>query len=106
MSAAEDSFNAAWLKIAPEGHDLTREFVFHPERKWRLDFAFPSQRLAIEIQGRGRHQTVVGARNDAEKCAEAMKKGWRILYIPATDIRVMDDWARHVLEILIGDKAA
>lgn len=31
------------------GADLVCEYRFHPVRKWRFDFAFPSLRLAIEI---------------------------------------------------------
>lgn len=29
----------------------TREFYFHPVRKWRFDFAWQSQRIAVELEG-------------------------------------------------------
>ena len=101
MSAAEEAFVKAWAVVAPDGHDCTREYVFHPERKWRFDFAFPSLKVAIEIDGRGRHQTVVGARNDCEKHNEAVRLGWRVIRFPATDAKLASDWARTVLLILI-----
>jgi very-short-patch-repair endonuclease len=83
-----------------DGWDLTREYVFHPERKWRFDFAFPSVKLAIEIQGRGKHQTIAGVRADCEKHNEALRLGWRVLWFPATDKKQALEWARLIREVL------
>jgi very-short-patch-repair endonuclease len=102
LSEAEEAFNTAWAKIAPNGSDLVRELEFHPERQWRFDFAFPSQKIAVEIDGRGRHQNVVGVRNDCDKNNEALRLGWRIVRFPATDKRFADDWARTVLLIILA----
>jgi very-short-patch-repair endonuclease len=99
-SAAEDAFATAWEQVAPSGHDLAREHQFHPTRKWRFDFAFPSKRLAIEIDGRGRHQTVAGVRMDCEKQNEAARLGWRVLRFPATDKKYADEWAAFVIDTL------
>lgn len=82
------------------GWDLVVEHRFHPVRLWRFDIAFPSQRLAIEIDGRGRHQTVVGVRRDCEKHNEAVRLGWRVLHFPATDKRLAHEWADLIREIL------
>lgn len=82
------------------GWDLTREFRFHPERRWRFDVAFPSQRLAIEVDGRGRHQTVAGVRADCEKHNEAVRLGWRVLRFPATDSSHASQWASLIRELL------
>lgn len=47
------------------------EYVFAPPRKWRLDFAFPSERVAVEVEGgiwtRGRHSRGYGVVGDIEK---------------------------------------
>lgn len=102
-SEAEAAFKAAWLAVAPPGHDLAEEYLFHDERKWRFDFAFPSCKLAVEIDGRGRHQTVGGVRNDCDKNNEALRMGWRIVRFPATDKRFAADWARTVLLILVEE---
>lgn len=81
---AEEAFLREWLVRAPT-LPPEREFRFHPERRWRFDFAWPSIKLAVEIEGRGRHQTVVGYRRDCEKYNEAARLGWRVLRFPATD---------------------
>ena len=61
------------------------EFRFHPTRKWRFDWAFVDQKLAIEIdggvfmEGGGRHSRGAGYRADCEKLAEAAILGWRVI---------------------------
>ena len=90
--------------------DAEREYRFSPARRWRFDFAWPDIKLAVEIEGRGRHQTVVGYRSDCDKYNEAVRLGWRVLRFPATDCkpsasrkvwpRGAKDWAELVLEIM------
>lgn len=66
------------------------EYVFHPERRWRFDFAWPSRRLALEIEGgiytRGRHTRPAGFKADAEKYNEAVLRGWRLLRVVPEDV--------------------
>lgn len=99
-SLAEEAFAAEWAVSGLEGSDTVREYKFHPTRKWRFDFAWPSQRLALEIDGRGRHQTVVGVRADCEKNNEAIRLGWRVLRVPATDKKDAPLWVDLVNECL------
>lgn len=58
------------------------EYRFHPERRWRFDYAFPSQKIGVEIEGgvwnRGRHTRAVGFIGDMEKYNEAGRLGWRV----------------------------
>lgn len=77
------------------GADLEQEYRFHPERRWRFDFAIPSIKLAMEIDGgnriavvsRGGKAVAVGrhtADADYEKLCEAAILGWRVLrFTPA-----------------------
>jgi very-short-patch-repair endonuclease len=57
------------------------QYRFHPTRKWRFDYAYPEQHLAIEVDGGqytprgGRHNTD----GDREKLNAAAALGWRIL---------------------------
>ncbi len=95
-SLAEERFWHEWQADPLAGAALQREFRFHAERKWRFDFALPAALLAIEIEGRGRHQTVVGTRNDCEKYNSATIIGWRILRFPATDHKLASEWVRDV----------
>jgi len=59
-----------------------REHRFHETRKWRFDFAYPSQKLAIEVEGGvwsgGRHTRGSGFTNDCEKYNAALMNGWRV----------------------------
>lgn len=63
------------------------EHRFHSTRKWRFDWAFLDQRLAIEVEGAafkaggGRHTRGAGFRKDTEKYAEALILGWRVLRV-------------------------
>ena len=61
------------------------EFRFHGTRKWRFDFAWPSHKLALEVEGgaftAGRHTRGVGFTKDLEKYSEAAAMGWRIIRV-------------------------
>lgn len=99
QSAGEAAFA---LHCRVEKLDPEPEYRFHPERKWRFDFAFPAQMIAIEIEGRGRHQSFGGFVKDAEKYNAAAKLGWRVLrYTPQMVMR--GDAINDVMEILKGD---
>jgi very-short-patch-repair endonuclease len=66
-----------------------KEFRFHPTRRWRFDYAFPKEKLAIEqeggiwIKGRsgkgGAHSLPTNILRDMEKQNEAAILGWRVL---------------------------
>jgi very-short-patch-repair endonuclease len=73
---------AAQIRMARLPEPL-REYRWNPERRWRFDFAFVSQRLAVEVEGGtwvgGRHTTGSGFEADCVKYAEAVVAGWRVL---------------------------
>lgn len=61
-----------------------REYKFHPDRKWRFDYArITEPALAIEIDGgawsAGRHTRGKGFIADMEKQNYAVLLGWRVL---------------------------
>lgn len=64
-----------------------REHRFHPDRRWRLDFAWIAQKAAIEVEGAiwtgGRHTSGKGFTADCEKYSEALLLGWRVIRVPA-----------------------
>jgi hypothetical protein len=59
------------------------EYRFHSVRKWRFDRAWPELKLALEIDGNGRHNTIAGMANDDEKINEAIILGWSVLRVNA-----------------------
>ena len=96
-----------------------REYKFHPERLWRWDFALMEDgggdrglKLAVEVQGgtkwgKSRHSYGEGVENDHEKLAEALRLGWRVLYV--TTAAVNDGRAkervRRIVESLRRENA-
>jgi very-short-patch-repair endonuclease len=75
----------ATFRLHCKAYGLTpeTEFRFHPGRKWALDFAWPDQKVGVEIEGGtrlgGRHNRHDGFEADAEKYNEAAIMGWLIL---------------------------
>lgn len=60
-----------------------REFRFHPDRRWRADFAWPDRKLLVECEGGehsgGRHTRGVGFTQDCEKYNAAAILGFTVL---------------------------
>ena len=93
------------LTLAP---DACAEFKFHPSRKWRADFAIPSRRLLIEIEGGawsgGRHTRGAGFVGDMLKYNAAAILGYRVLrYQPqdctARRITIIEANVRAAMEV-------
>ncbi|SPZ45894.1 Uncharacterised protein [Plesiomonas shigelloides] len=80
------------------------EYVFHPTRKWRLDFAWPEYRLALEIHGGvysgGRHTRGAGFTEDREKMNEAALLGWTVIEATAEQVRSgkLRGWVERALQ--------
>lgn len=68
-----------------------REYRFAPDRKWRFDFAWPDEKLAVEVEGGvwsgGRHTRGAGFLKDAEKYNRAALMGWRVLRFDTAQVR-------------------
>jgi hypothetical protein len=88
------------------GEDMVKtEFVFHPVRKWRFDYAIPEIKLAVEYHGHAGfipvrfgkngkplpqasgHSTIKGLTNDCEKVNSAIALGWRVIAFTALHFR-------------------
>jgi very-short-patch-repair endonuclease len=67
------------------------EFRFHPTRKWRFDFCFPVERIAVELQGGvwtdGKHGRGSGIRKDYEKLNAAQLLGYMVLQYSSDMVR-------------------
>ena len=105
MSELEASF-AVWLRQQEDMPSWVAEFRFHEVRRWRFDFAWPIQKVAVEIEGglyqHGRHQSLAGFMADAEKYEAAMLDGWTVYRVPGPWIAEGDRavWRPEVMETL------
>lgn len=62
-----------------------REHRFHAVRRWRFDYAWPLERVALEVEGGvwtgGRHTRGAGFVADIEKYNCATVEGWRVVRV-------------------------
>ncbi len=67
-----------------------REYRFAAPRRWRFDFCWPEQYLAIEVEGgafiQGRHTRGVGFVKDMEKYSEAAVRGWAVIRVTPSQL--------------------
>ena len=68
------------------------EYRFDALRRFRWDFAWPSERIAVEVQGgiwrrRGGAHTGTGAVRDCEKLSLGAILGWRVLVVTTDQVR-------------------
>lgn len=70
------------------------EYRFHEVRRWRLDYAWPLDRVGLEVQGgifiQGRHTQGAALRKEHEKLNELACIGWRVLYVEPKFLLQMD----------------
>jgi hypothetical protein len=69
---------------APE---LQYEFIDLNRRKWRLDFAWPQYRVAVEYDGFEFHSSPDDLRKDRQKRAALSHLDWLLIGIVADDVR-------------------
>lgn len=82
------------------GIEFRRQYEYAAPRKFRADFAIPSHRLLIEVQGgifsKQAHGSISGVLRDNERVNNATLRGWRILRV--TPDEVMDGRAKSLVE--------
>lgn len=71
--------------------DPVPEYRFDPGRKWRIDFAFVAEKLAVEIEGgawtQGRHTRGKGFLSDMAKYNALAVAGWSLLRFTPQQVR-------------------
>jgi very-short-patch-repair endonuclease len=59
-----------------------REYKFHEKRAWKIDFAWPAAKIAVEIEGgtynQGRHVRPEGFERDCKKYNQLTAMGWTL----------------------------
>ena len=81
------------------------EYRAIPERRFRFDFAWPSRKLLVEVQGgiwkkKGGQSTGQGINRDTEKANLATLAGWRVMAFTPNQIRSGEAlrWIQKALE--------
>jgi len=66
------------------------EYKFHAVRKWRMDYAWPEHRVALEVDGGvwtgGKHGRGSGIVKDQEKGNHAACMGWVVIRCVPKDL--------------------
>lgn len=94
------------LHLRGYGILAVREHQFDMERKWKFDFAIPSEALGIEVEGGtwsgGRHTRGKGYERDCQKYNAATLHGWKVLRFTTEMVKSGEaiDTIRRVLKIL------
>ncbi len=112
MPSQGERLLAMHLKMA--NIEFVTEHMFHPVRKWRMDFAILELQIGIEVMGggakRGRHHRNDGYKKDCEKMCTAASMGWVVLYVVYDQIKDMSalQWIKDTIKQrelqLFGDK--
>jgi len=103
----EDAFFAAFALVKPQGVPMPdREHRFHDSRKWRFDLAWPSIKLAVEIQGgsfvNGGHNRGAQQAKDYEKLNEAQRHGWIVLQFGTMQMKDVAGCVDVVLDVMVA----
>lgn len=64
----------------------TPEYMFHPTRLWRIDFAWPSRKLAVEIES-SVHRIKSRFASDLDKYNALQLDGWTLLRFTAKMVK-------------------
>lgn len=86
------------------------EYRFHPERRWRLDFAWPERKIALEVEGGvwvyGRHNHPRGFLRDMEKYNELAAMGWRLIRLTPQQVRAIEPLAALMGRMIQSERAS
>jgi hypothetical protein len=99
MSTKSNAEQLLLTDLVAAGWSPKAGHAFHETRAWEFDLAWPAQKLAVEVDGRGRHQTAKGERGDCEKLNAALEDGWRVLRYPAASVATAKRRARIVEQV-------
>lgn len=87
---------------------FTREFKFHPQRKWQADFRIDGMPILVEVEGgvfsNGRHTRGEGYTKDCEKYSAAAVNGWFVIRGTTAQIKagLVIQWIEKLIERLRG----
>lgn len=93
-SPLEEQFMEAWkhhfptLPLPERQHQVLNPYTDH---FWKLDFAWPGQKVLVEIQGWGRHTRLPGQAKDYLRQNYLTSLGWRCLFFNSINLKDMEE---------------
>lgn len=103
-----------------EGKGVRQRLADAGLKNWRIDLAWPTQKLAVEVEGithygrnkngtmkLGRHQTAKGMQEDLLKYDSAMRLGWCVYRCDGSMVKSgrAVETISHLLDLIGGDHA-
>lgn len=103
LSELESKFLAYWGEYGLKERAPVPQWKFHSRRKWRIDFAWPSIKVGVELHGgefmkKSGHTTGLGLAKDCEKMRHAQLNGWILL--PFTGNEINSDPEQKIKEVI------
>lgn len=94
----KEKYNDPFIQFIKQelGIELWPEFYFCTERQFRIDYAIPGHKIAIEqeggifMKGNSGHSSGVGIARDMEKNNLLVSKGWRLIRRQPSEMMTMD----------------
>lgn len=89
ISDLEQTFEYILRVLGTDIPQPEREYRFAPPRRWRMDYAWPAQHVAVEIDG-GQFAALGGRHNsdgDRQKLNAAALANWRVLHYSGAMLR-------------------
>lgn len=81
------------------------EYRFHTDRRWRFDYAWPSAKIAVEIDGGQWQVTGRDLSREAERNNEAQIAGWCVLHFTSEQIDKRVLWCAEQVRRAFGLRA-
>ncbi len=106
-SKFEEQFHAIWNSHSTYPivhHHTVRTPTLNPRypvRKWELDFAFPQEKIGIELQGFGPgHTSYMGMKRDYQKHNDLLLSNWITLYFVSADLDEPTTTVETIIRVL------
>ena len=104
LPAPDREYRFAAMIAGGTGKGLRARLQAAGIQDWRFDLAWPSLRIAVEVDGggfvAGRHSRGAGMESDCAKLSTAVSRGWRVLRV--TPRQVKDGRALQWIEKLMA----
>lgn len=106
--AGQTEYRFAAVLVGGPGKGLRARLAMAGLSDWRMDIAWPAQRVAVEVDGggwiNGRHSRGAGMESDCAKFSTAVAHGWRVLRVTPKQVRTGE--ALAWIEQALGAKRA